>query len=114
MAPRGSRPSLSENVHQVSAGLSRMSPLDTARAFQRLCKNEAEGKNGPPLDGDLPGADGTRDRQEHGGQIPARGLTADQGMHDSRRNSVGDRFRASPSLKAWGSAFSSAASQYSL
>ena len=37
---------MSENVHQTSVGLFRMSPMDTARALRRLCDMEVKGKFG--------------------------------------------------------------------
>jgi len=69
---------MSENVHQTSVGLFRMSPLDTAHALQRLCDMEVKGLLGPlPGDADLPSKILGR---KWGGHVPSKGPTRYRGI----------------------------------
>lgn len=69
---------VSENLHQASVGIMRMSPMDTARAFRHLVEVEGKGKLGP-LAGE--GATPARlARRGRGGDVPEAGATADQGQ----------------------------------
>jgi len=72
---------VSENIHQVGTGASRMSPLDTARAFRKMLDIEVKGGYGEPQEDDL-GKPLTKIGQRG---IQYTGPTADQGLHSLAR-----------------------------